>query len=333
MFLVYMKDTEKRNNSSRSPSQEGTITNQLGPGNCLGVFSTDGSSNYFKASQCKNTFNALCTTDSETGIRQVSKSDWIHSTKQCFPHYPFSYTGYKQLNRIYPGNFWLANIRRPIIRNVVDVNQTYCIAVTVGNTNHKVYWIVRPCTEKLAALCDDTDMTSLHEKIFTITATTSYETLSTTTATISTGSEKKENRTNEIVMIALIITAVLALAVIIAVIIFYKRRNSLRSRHLPLVVPNNEVTYAQVNKPTQEKAPVNAGEPTGNNTTDDTYDHMEHHRVSQNQIPTESNYDTMQSVGNEESENDYDVTSGTNRPRQIVVDDSAEYSHMEGEVG
>lgn len=116
-------------------------------------------------------------------------------------------------------------------------------------------------------------------------------------------------------------------------LVFLIRRNSLRSRHLPLVVPNNEVTYAQVNKPTQERAPVNAGEPTGNNTTDDTYDHMEHYRVSQNQIPTESNYDTMQSVGNEESENDYDVTSGTNRPRQIVVDDSAEYSHMEGEVG
>lgn len=91
----------------------------------------------------------------------------------------------------------------------------------------------------------------------------------------------------------------------------------------------NEVTYAQVIKPTKEKAPVHADESTRNNTADDTYDHMEHHRLSQNQIPTESNYDTMQSVENVELENDYDITSGTDRPRQIVVDDTAEYSHVE----
>ncbi|XP_063400070.1 uncharacterized protein LOC134684695 [Mytilus trossulus] len=217
-----------------------------------------------------------------------------------------------------------------MLRIMIDLNQTYCIAVSIENTN-KVTWLVRLCTEKLSALCDDTDITSPQEQTSTIAATTPYETLSTTTDNISTGSEKKENRTNEILLIALIITAVLALSVIIAVIIFYKRRTSLRSRHLPLVVPINEVTYAQVNKPTKEKAPDHAGEPTRNNPADDTYDHMEHHRLSQNQIPTESNYDTMQSVGIEKLENDYDVTSGTDRPRQIVVDDTAEYSHVQVE--
>ncbi|VDH93778.1 Hypothetical predicted protein [Mytilus galloprovincialis] len=97
--------------------KKGTITNQLGPGNCLGVFSTDGISNYFQALQCQNTFYALCTT--ETEIRQAIKSDWIHSIKQCYPHNLIPYNTYKQLNRIDKGMFWLANIRRPIIRNIV----------------------------------------------------------------------------------------------------------------------------------------------------------------------------------------------------------------------
>ncbi|XP_052067443.1 uncharacterized protein LOC127706792 [Mytilus californianus] len=132
----------------------------------------------------------------------------------------------------------------------------------------------------------------------------------------------------DILMIALIITAVLLVAVTIAVIVLYKRRTPLRFAHRPLAVPNNEVTYAQVNKPTKEKTPDDS---TRNNTADDTYDHMEHHRLSQNQIPTESNYDTMQSVGIEELENDYDVTSGTDRPKQIVANDTAEYSHVEVE--
>ncbi|XP_076113585.1 uncharacterized protein LOC143081752 [Mytilus galloprovincialis] len=132
---------------------------------------------------------------------------------------------------------------------------------------------------------------------------------------------------NNIILISLVITAVLAIMVIIAVVVLYKRRTSLRSRHNPLV-PNNGVAYAQVNKPTKEKAHVHSGEPTRNNTADDTYDHMEHHRVSQNKIPNESNYDTMQSVGNGDLENDYDITSGTDRPRQIVVDDTVEYSHV-----
>lgn len=63
--------------------------------------------------------------NSETGIRLGFKSDWINSTKQCSPHYLFSYTGYKQLKRFVRGNFWLANIRRPIIRKVVGMTIYY----------------------------------------------------------------------------------------------------------------------------------------------------------------------------------------------------------------
>ncbi|XP_076113584.1 uncharacterized protein LOC143081750 [Mytilus galloprovincialis] len=164
-------------------------------------------------------------------------------------------------------------------------------------------------------------MTSIEENTSTIADETSP------------GLDSKERTgSSNILLIVLIITAVLAVAVLILVIVLCIRQKSLRSGPRSLIVPNNEVTYAQVNKPTKEKTPVHAEEPTRNNTADETYDHMERHRLSQNQVPSESNYDTMQSVGNGELENDYDVTSGTDRPRQIVVDDNAEYSHMEGEV-
>lgn len=39
----------------------GTIAKQLGPGNCLIVSDSDGRSNYFTASDCKNTYSALFT--------------------------------------------------------------------------------------------------------------------------------------------------------------------------------------------------------------------------------------------------------------------------------
>lgn len=80
--------------------------------------------------------------------------------------------------------------------------------MTVGKTNHKVSWLVRPCTHRLSAICDDKDMNSSHETPSTITATTSYETHSTITLTSSyethstittkdsTRLDKKENRTN-----------------------------------------------------------------------------------------------------------------------------------------
>ncbi|XP_076115502.1 uncharacterized protein LOC143083155 [Mytilus galloprovincialis] len=338
--------------------KSGYINEQFGIGNCLGVSSIDGRSKYFQAYQCSYTFYSFCTKDSATFYIQAFNRSWISSTEKCMKDDNYnliSYNAYKKLERTDIGYFWLANIRRPIIQKGEDVNQTYCIAVKVAKKNHEVSWIVRPCIERFQALCDDTDMTSSYEIPATKAVTSSYETSSTITVTSSyetpsiitmtssfettysitlnnsPGFEKKENKTNNLLLIALILTAVLTLAVIIVIIILCKRRTSLRSGHLPLVVPSNEVTYAHVNKPKKEKTPDHAGEQTRNNPADDTYDHMEHHRVSQNQIPTESNYDTMQSGGNEELENDYDVTGGTDRPRQIVVDDSAEYSHVQVE--
>lgn len=90
----------------------------------------------------------------------------------------------------------------------------------VAKKNHKVSWIVRPCIERLQALCDDTDMTSSFEIPATKAVTSSYETPSTITVTASyetpsiitmtssfettysitvnnsPGFEKKENKTN-----------------------------------------------------------------------------------------------------------------------------------------
>ncbi|CAG2214471.1 unnamed protein product [Mytilus edulis] len=281
------------------------INEQLTAGDCLSV-TKNRNNQYFSANTCNSSLRTYCLTDSDKRI--IPKDD-------CQPRHRVSYNEYNNVVPQYEGTFWLADIRRPIIQNVPDVNvsPTYCIAVQIRKDDHQVFSFVRPCTDEYQAICANTDMTS----------TMSVE---------SPPGLKSKERIDNVLLIALIITAVLAVSVLIVVIVLYRRRISLRSGHQQIPVQNNEVTYAQVNKPTKDRAPVIAGEPIRNNTADDTYDHTEHHRLSQNQIPTESNYDTMQSVGNEELENDYDVTSGTDRPRQIVVDDTAEYSHVEGEV-
>ncbi|XP_063399363.1 uncharacterized protein LOC134683990 [Mytilus trossulus] len=221
------------------------------------------------------------------------------------------------------------------------------MAVTTRTCDHRVYTYVRQCTEKLPVLCAVTNKTSpenipstysveIPELDFIVNTTKNTVPASDiTTFTISVEVPELDSNvkaSNNILLITLVITAVQAVVVFIVVIVVcIRRRNSSITRHQQTPVPTNEVTYAQVNKPTKEKTPDHAGEQTRKNPVDDAYDHMEHHRLSQYQIPTESNYDTMQSGGNEELENDYDVTSGTDRPRQIVVDDSSEYSHVQVE--
>ncbi|XP_071121248.1 uncharacterized protein [Mytilus edulis] len=293
-----------------------TINEDLQSGNCLNVFDYTGRTKLYQANPCESLFSPICTPeDSATVYSHSSSHVWIKSVNICSPDNLVSYDVYKSLKTSHNGRFWLGNTRRHSMQQLpdVNVNQTYCIAVRIRKDDHKVFSFVRPCNEEYQAICAYTDITS----------TMSVES--------PPGLESKESIDNVLLM-ALIITAVLAVSVLIVVIVLYRRRISLRSGHQQIPAQNNEVTYAQVNKPTKDRAPVIAGEPIRNNTADDTYDHMEHHRLSQNQILTESNYDIMQSVGNEELENDYDVTSGTDRPRQIVVDDTEEYSHVEGEV-
>lgn len=44
--------------------------------------------------------------------------------------------------------------------NIIDAEPTYCIAVIIRNDDHQVFRYVRRCTEKLPAVCADTDMSS-----------------------------------------------------------------------------------------------------------------------------------------------------------------------------
>ncbi|VDI46192.1 Hypothetical predicted protein [Mytilus galloprovincialis] len=89
-----------------------------------------------------------------------------------------------------------------------------------------------------------------------------------------------------------------------------------------------EVVYAQAKKPS-----VKREQSTSSQKSDDTYDHMDHRRLSQTHDPTESNYDTMRNIGNAgEEENSYDHVIGTNmEPTQVIVDIATKYSHVEVE--
>ncbi|CAC5363826.1 unnamed protein product [Mytilus coruscus] len=285
------------------------INEQLRIGNCLSVSVYDQRSS-FTANPCGEIFKPLC-----KGV-DVRSQDWISSFSQCKLGLFVSYDIYKESQGWNKGHFWLANLRRPIINHSPEFEPKYCIAVSTQKGDPQVSRHVRQCNKELPVLCAVTNMTSSDNKPSTMSVEVP-------------GLESDANTTNNILLVALVITAVLDVVVIIAVIVLcIRRRTSSRSGHQPIIVPTNEVTYAMVNKPTKEKTPDHS---TRNNPADDTYDHMEHHRLSQNQNPSESNYDTMQSVGLEEIENDYDVTSETDRPKQIVLDDTAEYSHVKVE--
>lgn len=110
------------------------------------------------------------------------------------------------------------------------------------------------------------------------------------------------------------------------------RNSSSRIGSPSMTITNNQVVYAMVNKPktTSKKQEFTGKETAGNTEDDETYDHMEHNRSRQDQN-NECNYDTMQSVGTEKNENDYDMTNGKERDGQFMIDDSAEYSHVEVE--
>lgn len=88
-----------------------------------------------------------------------------------------------------------------------------------------------------------------------------------------------------------------------------------------------DVVYAQVNKLNRKSSGSNE---TGRNiqtTSYDVYDHME--RRCRPRDLEESNYDTMMNIEiNEENEDIYDRTIESGE-RKMIVEDNAEYSHVE----
>ncbi|CAG2234625.1 unnamed protein product [Mytilus edulis] len=144
-----------------------------------------------------------------------------------------------------------------------------------------------------------------------------------------------KNGVSAILIIAIVAATILIVIVILVTIVMCRRK---RNTQVPissesLAMVGKEVMYAQVNKPTVNREKNTSSQKSQPAATDDTYDHMDHRRLSQTHNPTESNYDTMRSIANTgEEENNYDHVSGTKmEPTRFVVDGASNYSHVEVE--
>ncbi|VDH90304.1 Hypothetical predicted protein, partial [Mytilus galloprovincialis] len=135
------------------------------------------------------------------------------------------------------------------------------------------------------------------------------------------------------VIIAIIAAAgIIVIVIIVTVVLCRRKRNTqVQISNESLGMVGKEVVYAQVNKPTIKHEESTSSQKSQQAASDDTYDHMDHRRLSQTHNPTESNYDTMRSIANAgEEENNYDHVTGTkNEPKRFVVDGSSNYSHVE----
>ncbi|CAC5413503.1 unnamed protein product [Mytilus coruscus] len=112
-----------------------------------------------------------------------------------------------------------------------------------------------------------------------------------------------------ILIIAIIAAVILAIIIIIVTAVFCKRKRTTQFTvsDQPMANVGKEVVYAQVNKPTVKSEKCTSSQKSQPAASDDTYDLMEHCRLSQTHNPTESNYDTMRSIANAgEEENNYD---------------------------
>ncbi|CAC5420124.1 unnamed protein product [Mytilus coruscus] len=288
---------------------------ELPSGNCLSVNIQQNGSVHFQTRDCQTKLFQICKHDQYFGffseeLRQ--KHRWRSSHEQCkaVGYLLASFNTIKKSSSKVgrKGCFWLAKIRTPIIQNTPAPNPKFCIAVQVSPNNNKVTSSVRSCNQALRALCK-----SLPGEF---------------------DGTEDDKSTKSILIIAVVITASCAVVVVIVitVLIITIRKNSSRPGISSRIVSSNQVVYAMVNKPTttSNKQELTGNQTAGKTENDDTYDHMEHHRSSQNQN-NECNYDTMQSVRTEEIENDYDVTNRKERDGQFMIDESAEYSHLEVE--
>ncbi|VDI64445.1 Hypothetical predicted protein [Mytilus galloprovincialis] len=293
---IQVQDSEERlgwvdASAEYSPWVEYTmnVSRQVHIGNCLSVTSFKGQL-VFQASPCGTKFKPLCSEQNTRPIyNNVLANDWVNSSSLCSSYGLASYDMIKQLKHLREGNFWLGTIRRPIIHRSAEADPEYCIAVIIPPDDYQVLRYIKPCTEKLPALCDCvTDMPSSNKN------------------TCNTPPETGEHTIKSIVQIAIISTAVVAVALIIAVIVLYVRS----ARH-PTLASCNEVIY--------ENTPNNT---TINQTTDNTCDQMHYQSLSQNRIPIESNYTPLQSAG-------VDVTRTTDKHGHNVIDESVEHFLVE----
>ncbi|CAG2234623.1 unnamed protein product [Mytilus edulis] len=140
------------------------------------------------------------------------------------------------------------------------------------------------------------------------------------------------------ILIIVIVAAIILIVIVILITIVLCRRK--RNTQVPisnesLAMVGKEVMYAQVNKPIvkrEKSTSSQKSQPAA--SADDTYDHMDHRRLSQTHNPIESNYDTMRSIANaSEEENNYDHVTGTKmEPKRFVVDGASNYSHVEVDI-
>ncbi|CAC5402743.1 unnamed protein product [Mytilus coruscus] len=137
------------------------------------------------------------------------------------------------------------------------------------------------------------------------------------------------------VIIAIVAATILIVIVILVTVVICRRKRStqVQTSHESVAMVGKEVVYAHVNKPTVKRDKSTSSQKSQPAASDDTYDHMEHCRLSQTHNPTESDYDTMRSIANAgEEENNYDHVTGTKmEPKRFVVDSNTDYSHVEVE--
>ncbi|XP_063398126.1 uncharacterized protein LOC134683036 [Mytilus trossulus] len=270
-------------------------------GECLSV-TNRGSFLSYIALDCLTELFAICLNDIYKNYfyaQKKRKKTWIESFMEC------ESTILARRSQILDDSpldtnvsYWLANTRRFVKHVTARRNPEFCMAVQVQK-NGKIIQYPRPCKTRLPALCLGTEAVN-----------------------------------NELLVTLLVIVSVLTVVVTAVIIVLYMRlrKRGSNTGHLPMD-SSKEVIYATVNKP--RKSPTNQEQSRkrtpGQPDIDETYDHTNHHRLSQNQSTNESYYDTMQGKGIEDESN-YDLTHEPDRDKPVVVDDSVEYSHMEDDI-
>ncbi|CAC5420131.1 unnamed protein product [Mytilus coruscus] len=204
--------------------------------------------------------------------------------------------------------YWVANTRRLIKQFPPADDPEFCMAVLVQE-NGKIQMFPRRCDLHLPVLCSGTEKSMMHTK------------------------KDDESNNKELLIAVLVITSVMTVAIAAVIFVLYMRlrKKSSNAGDLP-IDSNTDVVYAEVNKSTRSPAnqEQNRKHTPGQSDCDETYDHTNHNRLRQNQSPNESDYDTMQGTGIE-GESYYDLSYEPEREKLFLVDDSAEYSHVEVE--
>ncbi|CAC5397751.1 unnamed protein product [Mytilus coruscus] len=270
-------------------------------------------------------------------IGKETTSHWQDAFINCQRHNLSSFEIVRnQGNKIkFSGEFWLSNTRRwkPGIEGTRLPE--FCVAARI-NVKGVVERYIRKCRDKLPGLCIENGKSSSEaSSIISFTLPHNTKHLSRRRHTSPTHRLPGTNGIDAKVIIAIITTVILIILVIIVTVVFCKRNRTTQFTppNQQMTTVGKEVVYAQVNKPTVKREKSTASQRSQPTASNETYDHMEHCRLSQTYNPTESNYDTMHSIGNpSEKENNYDHVTGTKmEPKQVIVYSATNYNHVEVE--